>query len=81
MKAFSEALSLKSEGEYEVACEHAHSCCVLAKPKFSGSMAGAHMALIPSGAVYGAEEGGFDPDQSQYRKARHHKSKSKVIWN
>lgn len=29
VKAFSEALSLKSEGEYEVACEHAHSCCVL----------------------------------------------------
>ena len=29
VKAFSEALALKSEGEYEVACEHAHSCCVL----------------------------------------------------
>lgn len=29
VKAFSEALSLKSQGEYEVACEHAHSCCVL----------------------------------------------------
>ena len=29
VKAFSEALSLKSNGEYEVACEHAHSCCVL----------------------------------------------------
>jgi len=29
VKAFSEALSLKSQGEYEVACEHVHSCCVL----------------------------------------------------
>ena len=29
VKAFSEALALKSEGEFEVACEHAHSCCVL----------------------------------------------------
>ncbi|KAH1120054.1 hypothetical protein AAZX31_17G237100 [Glycine max] len=29
VKAFSEALALKSQGEYEVACEHAHSCCVL----------------------------------------------------
>lgn len=29
VKAFSEALALKSEGEYEVACEHVHSCCVL----------------------------------------------------
>uniref|UniRef100_A0A7C9A8H1 tRNA 4-demethylwyosine synthase (AdoMet-dependent) n=1 Tax=Opuntia streptacantha TaxID=393608 RepID=A0A7C9A8H1_OPUST len=29
VKAFSEALALKSEGEYEVACEHEHSCCVL----------------------------------------------------
>lgn len=29
VKAFSEALALKSKGEYEVACEHVHSCCVL----------------------------------------------------
>lgn len=29
VKAFSEALALKSQGEYEVACEHVHSCCVL----------------------------------------------------
>ncbi|KAM7517179.1 hypothetical protein LguiA_006762 [Lonicera macranthoides] len=27
--AFSEALAEKSKGEYEVACEHVHSCCVL----------------------------------------------------
>ncbi|GLT92132.1 hypothetical protein SLE2022_099860 [Rubroshorea leprosula] len=29
VKAFSEALAAKSKGEYEVACEHVHSCCVL----------------------------------------------------
>ncbi|KAL7261941.1 hypothetical protein ACSBR1_000354 [Camellia fascicularis] len=29
VKAFSEALAQKSEGNYEVACEHAHSCCIL----------------------------------------------------
>uniref|UniRef100_A0A803M4P7 tRNA 4-demethylwyosine synthase (AdoMet-dependent) n=1 Tax=Chenopodium quinoa TaxID=63459 RepID=A0A803M4P7_CHEQI len=29
VKAFSEAMALRSEGEYEVACEHEHSCCVL----------------------------------------------------
>lgn len=29
VKEFSEALARKSNGAYEVACEHAHSCCVL----------------------------------------------------
>lgn len=29
VKAFSEALAVKCKGEYEVACEHVHSCCVL----------------------------------------------------
>lgn len=29
VKAFSEALAQRSQGEYEVACEHVHSCCVL----------------------------------------------------
>lgn len=32
------------------------------------------MALTPSWAVYGAEEGGFDPDQSRYKKERHHRA-------
>ncbi|XP_050212642.1 S-adenosyl-L-methionine-dependent tRNA 4-demethylwyosine synthase [Mercurialis annua] len=98
VKAFSEALSLKSKGEYEVACEHVHSCCVLlAKTekfkvdgqwftwidyeKFHNLVASGkpfnskdYMAATPSWAVYGATEGGFDPDQSRYRKERHHKS-------
>ncbi|KAF2309975.1 hypothetical protein GH714_006026 [Hevea brasiliensis] len=98
VKAFSEALALKSKGEYEVACEHAHSCCVLlaktekfkvngqwftwidyesfhdlvASGKPFNSMD--YMAATPSWAVYGAQEGGFDPDQSRYRKERHHRS-------
>lgn len=29
VKEFSEALAQKSNGMYEVACEHVHSCCVL----------------------------------------------------
>uniref|UniRef100_A0A1J3C7N0 tRNA 4-demethylwyosine synthase (AdoMet-dependent) n=1 Tax=Noccaea caerulescens TaxID=107243 RepID=A0A1J3C7N0_NOCCA len=99
VKAFSEALSLKSEGEYEVACEHAHSCCVLLGrtqkfkkngkwftwidyEKFHDLVASGelftstdYMAETPSWAVYGAEEGGFDPDQLRYKKERHHHPK------
>lgn len=98
VKAFSEALALRSEGEYEVACEHVHSCCVLlAKTerfkldgqwftwidyeKFHDLVASGrpfsskdYMAASPHWAVYGAGEGGFDPDQSRYRKERRHKS-------
>lgn len=98
VKAFSKALALKSEGEYEVACEHEHSCCVLLAKvdkfkingqwftwidyeKFHDLVASGkpftstdYMAATPSWAVYGAVEGGFDPDQSRYRKERHHKS-------
>lgn len=33
-----------------------------------------YMAATPSWAVYGAEEGGFDPGQARYKKERHHKS-------
>ena len=32
------------------------------------------MAPAPSWAVYGAEEGGFDPEQTRYKKERHHKN-------
>ncbi|XP_038970433.1 S-adenosyl-L-methionine-dependent tRNA 4-demethylwyosine synthase-like [Phoenix dactylifera] len=96
VRAFSEALAIKSSGEYEVACEHVHSCCVvLAKvskfkvkgqwytwidyERFHELVASGkpfksehYMALTPSWAVYGAEEGGFDPDQSRYKKERRH---------
>ncbi|EHA8587403.1 S-adenosyl-L-methionine-dependent tRNA 4-demethylwyosine synthase [Cocos nucifera] len=96
VKAFSQALAVKSSGEYEVACEHVHSCCVLlakvSKFKVKGQWftwidyerfyelvasrkpfkSEDYMALTPSWAVYGAEEGGFDPDQSRYKKERRH---------
>ncbi|WCJ35173.1 S-adenosyl-L-methionine-dependent tRNA 4-demethylwyosine synthase [Euphorbia peplus] len=99
VKAFSEALATKSNGEYEVACEHAHSCCILlAKTekfkvngqwftwidyeKFHDLVASGkpfnsndYMAATPSWAVYGAAEGGFDPDQARFKKERHHKPK------
>ena len=29
VKNFAEAIASKSNGKYELACEHAHSCCVL----------------------------------------------------
>ncbi|XP_047982697.1 S-adenosyl-L-methionine-dependent tRNA 4-demethylwyosine synthase isoform X2 [Salvia hispanica] len=98
VKEFSEAIARKSNGAYEVACEHVHSCCVLLakvdKFKVNGQWhtwidyekfhnlvltgepftSNDYMAPTPSWAVYGAEEGGFDPKQSRYRKERHHKS-------
>ncbi|PIN03748.1 Fe-S oxidoreductase [Handroanthus impetiginosus] len=98
VKEFSEALARKSKGAYEVACEHAHSCCVLLAKvekfkvngqwhtwidydKFHDLVASGepfsskdYTLPTPSWAVYGAEEGGFDPQQSRFRKERHHKS-------
>ncbi|KAG7587107.1 Flavodoxin/nitric oxide synthase [Arabidopsis thaliana x Arabidopsis arenosa] len=103
VKAFSEALSLKSDGEYEVACEHAHSCCVLLGrtkkfkvdgkwftwidyEKFHDLVASGepftstdYMAQTPSWAVYGAQEGGFDPEQLRYKKERHHHPKPQAV--
>ncbi|GAB2222556.1 hypothetical protein Drorol1_Dr00016674 [Drosera rotundifolia] len=98
VKDFSEALASKSEGQYEVACEHVHSCCVLLAKvnkfevdgqwytwidyeKFHDLVASGrsfssidYMAATPSWASYGADEGGFDPEQKRYKKERHHKS-------
>ncbi|KAL1189408.1 S-adenosyl-L-methionine-dependent tRNA 4-demethylwyosine synthase [Cardamine amara subsp. amara] len=103
VKAFSEALALKSKGEYEVACEHAHSCCVLLgrtdKFKVNGKWftwidyekfhdlvasgepftSSDYMAETPSWAVYGAEEGGFDPEQLRFKKERHHHPKPQAV--
>ncbi|KAL7155288.1 hypothetical protein ABFS83_03G064700 [Erythranthe nasuta] len=99
VKEFSEALAQKSNGAYEVACEHVHSCCVLLAKvekfkvdgewytwidydKFHDLVAAGepftskdYMARTPSWAVYGAEEGGFDPQQSRFRKERRHPNK------
>ncbi|XP_051139334.1 S-adenosyl-L-methionine-dependent tRNA 4-demethylwyosine synthase [Andrographis paniculata] len=98
VKEFSEALARKSNGAYEVACEHEHSCCVLLAKvdrfKINGQWhtwidyekfhdlvsAGEsftsqdYMAPTPQWAVYGAKEGGFDPEQSRFRKERRHKT-------
>jgi tRNA wybutosine-synthesizing protein 1 len=30
--------------------------------------------MTPSWAVYGAEEGGFDPEQSRFKKERRHRA-------
>ncbi|XP_020092095.1 S-adenosyl-L-methionine-dependent tRNA 4-demethylwyosine synthase [Ananas comosus] len=100
VKAFSEALAVKSNGIYEVACEHVHSCCVLLAKvdkfkvdgkwytwidyeRFQELVASGtpfrtedYTALTPSWAVYGAEEGGFDPGQSRYKKERRHGARS-----
>eukprot|EP01018_Ginkgo_biloba_P001341 Gb_10146 [translate_table: standard] len=96
VKAFSEALVARSNGTYELACEHAHSCCVLlanaAKFKVEGQWytwinyerfhdlvasgepfnSKDYMAPTPSWAVYGAAEGGFDPEQARFKKERRH---------
>ncbi|KAL3840306.1 hypothetical protein ACJIZ3_024897 [Penstemon smallii] len=98
VKEFSEAICQKSNGAYELACEHVHSCCVLLakvdKFKVNGQWftwidyekfhdlvssgepftSKDYMAATPSWAVYGAEEGGFDPQQLRFKKERHHKS-------
>ncbi|CAN4122839.1 unnamed protein product [Withania somnifera] len=101
VKEFSEALAKRSNREYEVACEHVHSCCVLLAKvdkfkidgqwftwidyeKFHDLVASGkpftskdYMTPTPPWAVYGAEEGGFDPEQLRYKKERHHKSSRK----
>ncbi|KAG0623009.1 hypothetical protein M758_3G141600 [Ceratodon purpureus] len=99
VKAFAEAIAAERGGaEYELACEHSHSCCVLlAKTskfkvngkwhtwidyeKFqdlvaSGKPFGSedYMALTPSWSVYGATEGGFDPNETRVKKERRHGS-------
>ncbi|KAK4481460.1 hypothetical protein RD792_012356 [Penstemon davidsonii] len=98
VKEFSEAICQKSNGAYELACEHVHSCCVLLakvdKFKVNGQWftwidyekfhdlvssgesftSKDYMSATPSWAVYGAEEGGFDPQQLRFKKERHHKS-------
>lgn len=38
-----------------------------------------YMSRTPSWAVYGAEEGGFDPDQLRFKKERHHKSAAEKL--
>ena len=87
------------EEEYGLACEHAHSCCILLArtdrykingewytwidyDKFQNLVASGekftaldYIERTPSWATYGAEEAGFDPDQTRHRKIRNHPSK------
>ncbi|CAM6112611.1 unnamed protein product [Calypogeia fissa] len=96
VKDFAEAMVVARKGEYELACEHEHSCCVLLArtskfkiqgvwhtwidyEKFhdliaSGEPFGSedYMAPTPSWAVYGAAEGGFDPNEVRVKKERRH---------
>ena len=87
------------EEEYGLACEHAHSCCILLArtdrykidgewytwidyDKFQNLVASGekfsaldYIERTPSWATYGAEEAGFDPDQTRHRKVRNHPGK------
>ena len=99
VKAFGEALAAARGGEYGLACEHAHSCCILLarRDRFFRdgrwhtwinytrfqelAAAGApfasadYMLPTPEWGVYGAPEGGFDPEETRYKKVRRHKPK------
>merc|ERR1712183_567944 len=100
VKNFSEAM-LAAEGlsdEYELACEHQHSCIVLIahkKYKINGKWhtwidyekyhqliaegkefdAMDYLAPPPDWAVYGAEEAGFDPNETRHY---HNRTKRKA---
>ncbi|KAG6555532.1 hypothetical protein Mapa_002767 [Marchantia paleacea] len=96
VKDFAEAMVGATNGEYELSCEHVHSCCVLLAKvskfkkdgnwytwidyeKFHDLVASGepfssedYMMQTPSWAVYGAEEGGFDPKEVRVKKERRH---------
>ena len=88
------------EEEYGLACEHAHSCCILLArtdkykidnewytwinyDKFQELVASGekftsldYIERTPAWATYGAEEAGFDPEQTRHHKVRNHPGKS-----
>ena len=94
--AFGEALCSAYGDKYALACEHAHSCCILLAhvdrfkkdgawhtwidyPRFQELAASGepftsadYTAPTPSWAVYGAPEGGFDPEEERFKKVRNH---------
>ncbi|KAL2504096.1 S-adenosyl-L-methionine-dependent tRNA 4-demethylwyosine synthase [Abeliophyllum distichum] len=72
VKEFSEALAQKINGQWFTWIDYDkfHDLVTAGEP-FSTKD---YMAPTPSWAVYGAEEGGFDPEQSRFKKERHHKS-------
>ncbi|XVE94717.1 hypothetical protein REPUB_Repub02eG0032800 [Reevesia pubescens] len=72
VKAFSKALALKSEGSMRLHVNmHIHAVSSWQKQKSSRWLQSLStvriiwLLLTPSWAVYGAKEGGFDPDQSR----------------
>ena len=91
------------EEEYGLACEHAHSCCILLArtkdykidnewhtwidyDKFQRLVASGekfssldYIERTPDWATYGAEEAGFDPEQTRHRKVRNHPGKSETV--
>jgi len=91
------------EEEYGLACEHAHSCCILLArtkdykidnewhtwidyDKFQSLVASGekfssldYIQRTPDWATYGAEEAGFDPEQTRHRKVRNHPGKSETV--
>jgi len=94
---YSRAICDLRDQEYELACAHEHSCCVLLArkdkfyrngqwntwidyDKFQDLVASGkefdstdYMLPTPSWAVYGAQEAGFDPQETRFRKVRRHK--------
>ena len=99
VKAFGEAICEARGGEYGLACEHAHSCCILLArtdrffrdgrwhtwidyEKFQDLLASGepfssdeYLLPTPEWAVWGAEEAGFDPEETRFRKKRNHPGK------
>lgn len=90
---FCEKLCEYLSSDYEIACEHAHSCCVLIAKKdlkvngvwhthidydrfFELLRSGVefgysdYMAPTPKWAVVGAEEQGFNPQETKFKKKR-----------
>ncbi|DBA99282.1 TPA: S-adenosyl-L-methionine-dependent tRNA 4-demethylwyosine synthase [Trebouxia sp. C0006] len=96
---FGEAICKARNGEYGLACEHAHSCCILLArkdrfwkdgrwhtwidyDKFQAMVAAEesfvttdYMLPTPDWAVYGADEAGFDPQETRFKKIRNHPQK------
>jgi len=95
VRDYGNALCKLLGGQYEMACEHVHSCCVLIShtklkidgqwhtwidyPKFHEKIteyketgkpftSGDYAAPTPSWAVFGAEEEGFDPAETRWRR-------------
>ncbi|KAL7469951.1 hypothetical protein ACHAXS_010189 [Conticribra weissflogii] len=69
--------ALREEGgenplpEYDLACKHKHSCSVLLS-RDPDDPTKRNFKSLPSWAVFGAEEEGFDPTDNRHRKKKRH---------